>query len=48
MISIQNRRGTKASVICMITPDVDDYIIKILKLYYDDVIICPYIYMEQC
>lgn len=35
--------GTKASVLCMITPDVDENIIEILKIYYDDVVIVPYI-----
>lgn len=40
---IKGKIGTKASVICMVTPDVDEYIIDILKIYYDDVITCPYI-----
>ncbi|MCJ7637751.1 MAG: hypothetical protein MUO21_09710, partial [Nitrososphaeraceae archaeon] len=35
--------GTKANVVCMVTPDVDNSIIKLLKLFYDDVIIVPYI-----
>lgn len=34
---------TKAKVLCMVTPDVEQYIIDLLKLYYDDVIIAPYI-----
>lgn len=36
-------KGTKANVVCLVTPDTDDHIIKLLKLFYDDVVICPYI-----
>ena len=39
----QNIVGTKAKVICMITADVEQYVIDILKMYYDDVVIAPYI-----
>ncbi len=37
------KTGTKANIVCMITPDVDQSIIKLLKLFYDDVVIVPYI-----
>ena len=35
--------GTKADVICMVTPDINNNIIDILKLFYDYVITVPYI-----
>lgn len=35
--------GTQAAVICCVTPDVDTEIIDVIKTYYDDVIIIPYI-----
>lgn len=38
-----NTRGTKADIICMVTPDIDNDIIEILKLFYDYVITVPYI-----
>jgi len=36
-------KGTKASVICMVTPDVDINMIKTLEIYYDKVTVVPYI-----
>lgn len=39
----KGKNGTKAKIICMITPDVEQHIIDILKMYYDDVVIVPYI-----
>ena len=39
----KNIKGTKADIICMVTPDIDNVIIDILKIYYDDVIMVPYI-----
>jgi len=39
----QELKGTKANVVCMVTEDIDQDIIDILKLYYDDVVIAPYI-----
>lgn len=39
----RNIKGTKADIICMVTPDIDDNIIYILKLFYDYVIKVPYI-----
>lgn len=35
--------GTKARVICMVTPDVDDTAIELLLQYYDEVKVVPYI-----
>jgi hypothetical protein len=42
-LHLQNKCGTKANIICMITPDVEEHIIKILELYYDQIIVVPYI-----
>lgn len=39
----KNKIGTKANIICMVTPDVEQHIINILKSYYDFVIVVPYI-----
>ena len=45
----QNKVGTKAKIICMVTPDVENKIINILNIYFDDVIIVPYIsWNENC
>jgi hypothetical protein len=40
--------GTKANIVCMITPDIPKHIIEILKLYYDDVVTVPYIGWKGC
>src|SRR5277367_508193 len=39
----QKKTGTKAKTICMITPDVEDCIAALLRLYYDEVKVVPYI-----
>lgn len=36
-------KGTRAKIICMVTPDVEKYIIDLLLIYYDEVKIVPYI-----
>ena len=40
---MQNKCGTKAKITCMITPDVENYIIEVLNEYFDEVIVVPYI-----
>jgi hypothetical protein len=44
---LNKKVGTKATIICMITPDVEIHIIKILKQYYDVVVIVPYITFSE-
>ena len=44
----QNKVGTKAKLVCMVTPDIPIHIINILKLYYDDVVTVPYIGWKGC
>ena len=43
----KNTKGTKANVICLVTPDIDEHIIDILKIYYDDVVTIPYITWDK-
>ena len=46
---INGKTGTKAKILCMITPDVENHIIKILKEYFDDVVVVPYIsWADNC
>ena len=40
--------GTKAKIICMTTVDTDTETVNILKLYYDEVKIVPYIAPNDC
>lgn len=44
----QSIPGTKAKIICMTTIDTDSHTIDILKLYYDEVKIVPYIAPKDC
>jgi hypothetical protein len=44
----QSIKGTKAKVICMTTFDVDTNIINILKTYYDEIKLVPYIAHSSC
>ena len=41
--SMINNSPTKANVVCMVTPDVEQNEINLLKHYYDDVVVVPYI-----
>ena len=45
-LSKNKLKGTKANVICMVTNDIENNIIDILKIYYDEVIVVPYISWE--
>jgi len=47
-LTLNKQTGTKANVICMVTCDVDNLAIQLLKLYFDDVIIVPYIGFGNC
>jgi len=40
---IYNRNGTNAKTICMVTPDVEIFAINILKNFYSEIIVVPYI-----
>ena len=40
-------KGTAAKVIIMVTPDVEQYIINVLNLYFDEVKVVPYIAWED-
>jgi hypothetical protein len=47
-LSINNKTGTKANVICMVTCDISDEIKNILSLYFDEIKVVPYICPAKC
>ena len=47
-LSKKSIKGTKAKIICMTTPDIDDYSKKLLEIYYDEVKIVPFIAPHDC
>lgn len=47
-LSKNNKKGTKAKIICMTTPDTDEMTKKILEIYYDEVKIVPFIAPHDC